>query len=150
MNTALLPVQLQDTWILLDAPIVREVLGRQPWLRVPQATSAVPGVCVWRGRAIPVVDLAYIVGLGSTDPETYTRTLIVEQQLGLAALPVHAVQVVRFSLQGKDVTSQGLPFTTGGFDLDGLLVARVDLSAALGTLGARADDDPRDVWTEGQ
>lgn len=101
MNRALVPINLEKRWLLLEAALVREVLGREPWLPVPDARPELPGVLAWRGRAIPVIDLAALLG---TTPlarrEARARTLIVAHAQNVVALPVDLVREVTLFGEG--------------------------------------------------
>ena len=101
MKETFLPVRLQTTWLLTEARRVKEVLGSLPWLHLPRARAAVPGVVSWRARAVPVVDLAvFVPGLTQMKPaEPRDRTLIADTGGGMLALPVDAAnEVVDVSL----------------------------------------------------
>lgn len=137
MNNTLMPVRLEDTWIVLDASAIRELLAVQTWLVVPQASLQIPGVCAWRGRAVPVVDLARILGLGTTtNTQDYGRTLVAEHPHGLAAIPVKEAQVVQFvhGQQERDLAAASLPYATRGVELEGMLLPYVDIVSVLEAL----------------
>lgn len=67
MNQSLLPFELGDRLFLVDASLIREVLGRVSWLPIPRASSQLPGVIAYNGTAIPFFDLPYCLGV-SADP----------------------------------------------------------------------------------
>ena len=88
---ALVPARVGQTWILLDAEIIREILGAQPWLPIPGARAEMPGVIAWRGRAIPVVDLAAPFGVERLGAgEARPRTLIAGVADSIVAVPMKA------------------------------------------------------------
>lgn len=101
MKETFLPVRLQEAWLLTEAWRVKEVLGSLPWLHLPRARAAVPGVVGWRARAVPVVDLAaFVPGLTRLRPsEKRARTLVCGAAEGTIALPVDAAtEIVTLSL----------------------------------------------------
>jgi chemotaxis signal transduction protein len=91
-----MPIRLKDVWLMVEAPKVREVLGRQRWLTVPGTAAHLPGVCAWRGRAIPVLNLAPLLGLTQDGTDAWERTLIVDCNNNVAAIPVSEAQAVVF------------------------------------------------------
>jgi chemotaxis signal transduction protein len=103
---------LPMTWI-------REVSPWQPMRPVPQAADAVSGLIVWRGHALPVLDLAQrLIGLPSdADTAARHRLLIVGPQgePPRGALLVHAVRglrTLRPADDGPDDRAPNLPDPT--------------------------------------
>jgi chemotaxis signal transduction protein len=145
VNTHVLPVELASTWFLIEAHHVREVLGAEPWLPIPRARAELPGVVVWRGRAVPLVDMARVLGVPSPGAGGRARTLIVHDDRGVAALPVDAAREVRTipSETLRPVHGALVPYATRELDEDGTLVALIDLSALLSDLerASSANDD---------
>jgi chemotaxis signal transduction protein len=147
MNTSsFLPARLDTTWVLIDAPGVLEVVGTVPWLRLPRAHRAIPGVIAWRARAVPVVDLSsFLPGVEHGQPRS--RTLIVRTAQSTIAVPVDAVtevvHVPRDMLRVPHAVRAEI--ATAETELQGQLMAVVDLTALVGRLAgdersARADD----------
>ena len=97
MGRPLVPVQLQGVWIALDASCVEEILGEQPWVRIPGAPAQVPGVAGWRGRAVAVLDLGIVGGLGSflKPGERRQRMVVVRSGDCTLAVPVDVVREVQ-------------------------------------------------------
>jgi chemotaxis signal transduction protein len=127
---ALVPVRLGMTWVLLETEIIREILGAEAWLPVPGARAEMPGVIAWRGRAIPIVDLAAPFGLERLGTgETRRRTLITVVEGGIVAIPVDAAREVHaFSpnqLKPCNVTS--LPYAVAEAELFESVLALIDL-----------------------
>src|SRR6478752_7597471 len=92
---ALVPAKIGQAWVLIDAEIIREILETQVWLPIPGARAEMPGVIAWRGRAIPVVDLAAPFGSEAmTTGETRARTLIAAVAGSIVAVPVDAAREV--------------------------------------------------------
>jgi chemotaxis signal transduction protein len=84
---------------------VAEVLGAQPWIRVPLAPSWLRGMVGWRGKPLPVVDLLDRLGFGR-GPERAERLLVARCSRldgGEIAFPVMA-----------DVRNQRIPLVHGG------------------------------------
>lgn len=64
LKRALLPIGLEGREFLLEAQYIREILGKVDFVRVPLADRQVPGVFLWNGQALPLLDLNYCLGLG--------------------------------------------------------------------------------------
>lgn len=127
---ALLPAKIGQAWVLLDAEIIREILGSQIWLPIPGARAEMPGVIAWRGRAIPVVDLSAPFGverLGSG--ETRGRTLIAAVADSIVALPVDAVREVHTLPDDrlKPVSVSQLPYAAAETELFERILPLIDL-----------------------
>jgi chemotaxis signal transduction protein len=144
--SSFLPARLDRTWVLIDAPAVLEVVGTVPWLRLPRAHSAIPGVIAWRARAVPIVDLSsFLPGVAQGEPRG--RTLIVRAAQSTIAVPVDAVtEVVQVPPDALRVPhAVRADVATAETDLQGQLMAVVDLSALVSRLygeegGGRSDD----------
>lgn len=135
-DKALMPFRLRDHWFMLHASVVKEVLGVQPWLVVPHTNTGLLGLCNWRGRAIPVLNLPSLLGLGSKSNDGWHRTLVIECQGNIVAVPVNearAVIKVDVALcRPAHVTS--LPFTELEVDNGQEVMGIVDLHAMVGHL----------------
>jgi chemotaxis signal transduction protein len=130
MMRALVPARIGQAWVLLDAEIIREILGAEVWLPVPGARAEMPGVIAWRGRAIPVVDLAAPFGVQRLNTgETRARTLIASVAESIVAVPVDAAREVHgFSTtQLKPVSVTTLPYAVAEAELFDRILAVVDL-----------------------
>lgn len=145
MDAHVLPVQLDSSWYLIEAHHVREVLGAEPWLPIPRARAELPGVVVWRGRAVPLVDVARVLGVSSGAAQGRARTLIVHHDRGVAALPVDAAREVRSVAQEalRAVHGALLPYATRELDEDGAVSLLIDVNALLSDLdrASGASDD---------
>jgi chemotaxis signal transduction protein len=144
VNAHLLPIQLETSWFLLEAAQVREVLGAEAWLPIPRARAELPGVIVWRGRAVPLVDLARLVGVAHGTGPSRARTLIIHHERGVAALPVDAAREVKLVPMSELRAVQaglGLPYVTRELDQDGELLPLIDLEVLLADLERRAGAD---------
>lgn len=79
----------------LDA--VREVVvAPERYTRVPHAGPAVKGVMTLRGRVVPVVDLAKLLGLGG-EPATVGKVVLLEfsrRDLGLFVSDVEGIEPI--------------------------------------------------------
>jgi chemotaxis signal transduction protein len=95
-----LPVRIGDPWLSIDAGAVIEILGARPWFAIPSGSREMPGVLVWRGRAVPVVDLAAVLATGRPRPldPARPRTVIVTVGGSTIAIPVDEVR----EAQGED------------------------------------------------
>jgi chemotaxis signal transduction protein len=130
MMRALVPAKLGSAWVLLDAEIIREILGAEVWLPIPGARAEMPGVIAWRGRAIPVVDLAAPFNFERLSPgEARARTLIAAVADSIVAVPVDAAREVHaFStaeLKACNVTN--LPYALAEAELFERVLAVIDL-----------------------
>src|SRR5690349_14852565 len=127
---ALVPAKIGQAWVLLDAEIIREILGAEPWLPIPGARAEMPGVIAWRGRAIPIVDLAAPFGFERLSAgQARPRTLIAELADSIVAVPVEAAREVHAfptsELRACNVTH--LPYASAEAQLDERVLAVIDL-----------------------
>jgi chemotaxis signal transduction protein len=103
-----------------------------------------PGVIAWRGRAIPVVDLAAPFGFARLRPgETRPRTLIATVAESIVAVPVDAAREVHaFSAaELKPVNVTTLPYAVAEADLFERVLGLVDLPRFVAEiLGGAAPD----------
>lgn len=130
MMRAFVPARLGQAWVLLDAENIREILGAEAWLPIPGARAEMPGVIAWRGRAIPVVDLAAPFGaerLGSS--EQRARTLIAAVADSIVAVPVDAAREVHAftAAELKPVSITELPYASAEAELFERVLAVIDL-----------------------
>jgi chemotaxis signal transduction protein len=137
MMRALVPAKIGQAWVLLDADIIREILGQELWLPVPGARAEMPGVIAWRGRAIPVVDLAAPFGFQRlSNGETRARTLIANVAESIVAVPVDAAREVHSvnpaDLRPVNVTQ--LPYTLAETELFERVLAVIDLHRFVGEI----------------
>lgn len=70
----------------LNATQVAEILALPELTRLPHAASAILGMVAWRGRAVPVVDLAAKLGLTLPRQRQLTRLIIARTQNAIAPL----------------------------------------------------------------
>jgi len=130
MMRALVPARIGQAWVLLDAEIIREILGGEPWLPIPGARAEMPGIVAWRGRAIPVVDLAAPFGFERLSTgETRARTLIAAVAESVVAVPVDAAREVHaFSPNElRPVSVTNLPYAVAEAELFERTLAVIDL-----------------------
>lgn len=127
---ALVPAKIGQAWVLLDADIIREILGHEQWLPIPGARAEMPGVIAWRGRAIPIVDLAAPFGFERLgNGETRARTLIATVAESIVAVPVDAAREVH-SVSSADlhpVNVSQLPYAVAETELFERVLPVVDL-----------------------
>lgn len=148
---ALVPARIGQTWLLLDAEIIREILGAEAWLPIPGARAEMPGVIAWRGRAIPVVDLAAPFGFERlASRETRARTLIASVADCIVAVPVDAAREVHAfaaaELKAPSVTN--LPYTLVEAEWLERVLAVIDLRAFVAEiLGGAAPELGRERMT---
>ncbi|HXK16545.1 MAG TPA: chemotaxis protein CheW [Polyangiaceae bacterium] len=127
---ALVPARIGQAWVLLDAEIIREILGVEAWLPIPGARAEMPGIIAWRGRAIPVVDLAAPFGFERLSTGgTRARTLIAAVAESVVAVPVDmAREVHSFSPADlRPVAVTNLPYAVAEAELFERILAVIDL-----------------------
>jgi chemotaxis signal transduction protein len=96
VGTALVSVGIQSLDVVMRAEVVREVLGTRPWVPLPGARSEVPGVVIWGGRAVSLIDLArFHQGLVQlTNGQSRPRLLIATDAGFTLAVPADRVSEV--------------------------------------------------------
>ncbi len=136
MNQVFLPFRLQRAWLMLDATFVRQILGAERWLAVPCASEQLPGVLAWKGRALPVLDLSQILGLGKSRPGESSRTLILQRPNEAVAVPVDAVREVRHVPPAELRAPRNAihAYASAEIELDGHLTTLLDLPALLDSI----------------
>ena len=142
MSLSLLPVRIETEWLLLDAALIQEVLGAQSWLSIPHTRRELPGVLAWRGRAVPLVDLAAVFGLGCLAPTApRARTLIATTERGLLAIPVDEAREVQAlsEQQIREAHAVERPFAPTEADLQGIVMSVVDLPSLIASLCAASE-----------
>jgi chemotaxis signal transduction protein len=131
MTTSLLPIRLDSEWLLIDAVNVREILGAETWIPIPHTRPELPGVLAWRGRAIPVLDLGPVFGAAALAPrQTRARTLIVELERSVVAIPVDAAREVQ-NLKASELRpphAKALPFSNNEAELFSSVMPVIDLT----------------------
>lgn len=136
MSAHLLPILLESSWYLIEAERVREVLGAQPWLPIPCARAELPGVIVWRGRAVPLVDIARVLGVAGAANAQRARTLIVSHEQGMAALAIDAAREVKSVAQDRllRMHDEVIPYATHELDEEGVVTPLIDLARLISEL----------------
>jgi chemotaxis signal transduction protein len=136
MRLHLMPIELGARWYLVEARLVHEVLGAEPWLPIPRARAELPGIVVWRGRAVPLVDLALMLGTGAEPANQRARTLIVRHEQGAAAFAVDGAREVRTVTEDRlrAIPHQALPYSRRELDDDGTSLPLIELDALLSEL----------------
>jgi chemotaxis signal transduction protein len=144
---ALMPFRLRERWLMFDASVVKEVLGGQQWLVVPQSSRGLLGLCAWRGRAIPVLDMLSLLGLGAPTGEPWQRTLVLECAENIVAVPVNEARAVvvvgAAARRARHVTA--LPFSHVEVDDGRQVMSVIDVSEIVRhLLGQVSAGDGRD------
>lgn len=137
MSVPLIPVRLESEWLLLHANLIQEVLGAEPWLSIPHTRSELPGVIAWRGRAVPLVDLGAVLGLGALTPKmSRPRTLIGEVDRGFVAIPIDEAREVQIlaSDQIREAHAVPRPHSVSEADIQGVVMPILDLSSLVASL----------------
>ena len=126
---AMLPVGLDDHELLVDASLVREVLGEVAVIRVPQADLDVPGVFLWNGQAVPLLDLGHCLGLGSANSRAKTRTIVGRVNGELVGFSVHELREILTvaETEFKPPRVHELPFSSAEVQRDSSVSTVLDL-----------------------
>jgi chemotaxis signal transduction protein len=134
----LMPIELGTRWYLVEARLVHEVLGTEPWLPIPRARPELPGVVVWRGRAVPLVDLAAVLRTPADAVGARARTLIVKHDQGAAAFAVDAAREVRAVAEERlrATPNLGVPYSSRELDDGADAMPVLELDALLSDLDA--------------
>jgi chemotaxis signal transduction protein len=140
MAIEIMPVRIAGVWLALPAAVVQEVVGRERFIAVPNAVAAIPGVLPWRGRAIALVDIALVTGLGAAlapGGDTAPRHVVLHSEDCTLALPVEAVREVQTvpdtELRPQNATR--MPFSSREVQLEGgALMPLLDVSELMQAL----------------
>ena len=73
---------LQGEIFAIDAEGVREILDLVPITEVPSAPDFANGLINVRGRVVPLADLRVTFGMERPEPDTDTRIVVIEIELG--------------------------------------------------------------------
>ncbi len=144
MNHAVLPVQINDRWIALDAGPIQEVLGQRPWVRIPGAPANLPGVLAWRGRAIAVLDLGAVLGVADPAVPGTAKPRAVVIQVGGSTFAIlvdaarEVYEIARELVRSPHATTHR--FARGEIEVLGTPMPIVDLPALLASVGATAPE----------
>lgn len=126
---AVLPFDLGDHLLAIDATVVLEVIGPREWVALPKAPASIPGALAWRGRALALIDLGPTLELGPvTAPHTRARNLVVGLSDDSVVLTVDRVREARAATELDPVHALdlGLP-AHGEFELDDRPALVIDL-----------------------
>ncbi len=138
MNKAVVTFRLGQRWLMVRAPMVREFLASTTWLSVPGSTPLMPGVMTWRGRAIPVLDLARALDLGTLSPLAQNaRVMVLEHAAGAVAVPVDAAREVT-SVAEEDIRPPhvaAVPYSVGEVDGSDAVIPIIEIERLLRELG---------------
>ena len=96
VGTALVTIGVQSLDLVMRADSVREVLGERAWIPIPGTRDEIPGVVVWGGRAVSLLDLArFQQGLTRLrSAETRARMVIAVDSGCTLAIPADRVSEV--------------------------------------------------------
>lgn len=132
MTALVMPVQLASVWIALDAMHVQEVLGRRPWVALPDAPAHVPGVVPWRGRAIAVLDLGALLDVAPAlrPGEIRPRLLVVQVDQTAFAIPAQAAREVHAAAGIEEAHATHVRLAQGQVTIGGVVMPVVSLPVA--------------------
>ncbi len=144
-DLAFLPFEFAKKNFLIDALLVREILGKVQSLVVPQANRELPGVFLWNSQATPRLDLASCLNLQDADSLEggCVRTLVVQvdkETLGFGVDEVgEVVKVAKENL--NDVRIHSLPFALAEVEIREEIFTVLDLpKLAARALGLKSLD----------
>ena len=130
---ALLPFGLGGRKFLVEASFVREILGAVDSVKVPQADRQVPGVFLWNGQAVPLLNLNHCLALGENPASApvveRTRTVVTEVEGEIVGFGVNKLsEVVKISEdEFTGVRVFKLPFALAEVELKGSVSTVLDL-----------------------
>jgi chemotaxis signal transduction protein len=136
MAVEIMPVRVAGVWLAIPAGVVQEVVGQKRFIAVPNAVAAIPGVLPWRGRAIALVDIVLVTGLGpalAATAEPAPRHIVLASDDCTLALPVEAVREVQ-SVGEAEVRAQNatrMRFSSREVQLDGAIMPLLDVGELL-------------------
>lgn len=130
----LLPFELGRQKLFIEAHWVAEIVGAVEVFEIPLASRPLPGVFLWNGHAIPLIDLESCLGLSPSSAAERGRTIIARVEGEVVGLRVDVVsEVTRVPQEDLlDVRVLPLRFTTAELDADGEVAAVVDLPGLVG------------------
>jgi chemotaxis signal transduction protein len=89
---SVLPIEIGERLLALDALAVVEILGARPWIAIPRAPAGVPGAIAWRGRALALLDLGPALGHPPiAEPDSRSRNLVVRVSDDIVAIAADRV-----------------------------------------------------------
>ena len=123
-----LTFQIGDTRLALDIRRVREVVPRVELKRAPDGPVWLAGLFVYRGRAVPVIDLHHLLGGGECPLHLSSRIILVPridaatgQESLIGLLAAHVADLRRVE-PGETLSLGGRPgLGTPLVDRDGIL-----------------------------
>ena len=116
---------------------IQEINKLSQLTRVPQAPVDVLGILNLRGQIVTVLDLARRLGLGSTEPDSQCRVIIVNSASGKVGILVHRISdVVSVELRGQEpprANMRGIQgrFFTGVCKRENNLIGLLDIDKVL-------------------
>ncbi len=98
--------RIHNVWFAVDAAVVEQILGQQPWTPIPTLPPQWPGVMAFRGKAVAVLDLlpAFPKTSVAREEERRHRTVIARVGDNTVAIPVHEVREVQ-SVEASQVVN---------------------------------------------
>ena len=105
--------RLHDQEFCVKTTTIREIRGWAPSTPIPHAPKDVIGVMNLRGTVIPIIDLAYKLGMKSTVANERSAIVVAEVHNMVIGLVVDRVSDI-LTVQGSQV--QPVPEVTASFD----------------------------------
>ena len=125
MQALLLPIGPE--WYAVDTAFACEVVADPMVVPLPTAPPSVLGVFNLRGEIVPLFDAGTLLGVGGSADHPYA--VVVDTELGQAALAVHAVPEV--AELGEQTGGADLPGTVSTHAAGERLAVLLDVSALL-------------------
>ncbi len=124
----LLPFDLGSKKLVVDAHLVREIIGSVRTMDVPRADSLVPSVFLWKGRAVPLIRLERCLSL-SDSSDLHPRTLVLHVMGEIVGMGVDAVGEVVTVLGERllEARIEGIPFGMAELETESTLATLLDL-----------------------
>ncbi len=84
VGTSLVTIGVQSLDVVIRSEFVREVLGDRSWIQIPGARIEIPGVVIWGGQAVSVLDLArFHNGMQQLGPEEKRPRMVIVEASGI-------------------------------------------------------------------
>jgi len=105
--------RLHDQEFCLRTTTIREIRGWAPSTPIPHSPKGVIGVINLRGKVIPIIDLAYKLGMVSSTANERSAIVVTEVRNMIIGILVDRVSDI-LTIKGSDV--QPVPEVTTSFD----------------------------------
>ena len=127
--------RIHNVWFAVDAAVVEQILGQQPWTALPTLPPQWPGVMAFRGKAVAVLELLPMFpnAAAAREEERRQRTVIARVGDNTVAIPVHEVREVQTVEASQVVNSHAStqPYSYEEIIINGVVAALLDLRSLI-------------------